>query len=115
MRLENLKVEMAFVIPFGRPDKNGVVYSKEAVEKAVSSFNGEIPIIYRGNDVSEDATVIGNTVGETCSVLWDDEHQVCEVIINGDVYYGGTECVVNEIKNGVITDFDIVSVGFSQR
>lgn len=113
MRLENLKVELALIIPFGRPDKNGVVYSREAVEKAVSSFNRELPIIYRDNGEKKDGIVIGNTIGETCSVLWNDEHQVCEVIVNGNVYYGGTECIVNEIKNSIVTDFDIVSVGVS--
>lgn len=114
MRLENLKVQLSLVIPIGRPDKNGVMYSKEAVEKAVESFNGKLPIIYRDNDANKEGTVLGNTVGETCSVLWDDEHQVCEVVVNGNVYYGGTECVVNEIKDGVVTDFSIVSVGLSK-
>lgn len=114
MRLENLKVELALIIPFGRPDKNGIVYSKEAVKKAVSSFSGNLPIIYRGNDADREGVVIGNTVGETCSTLWDNEHQVCEVIVNGNVYYGGTECIVNEIKDGVVTDFNIISVGLSK-
>lgn len=115
MRLDNLKIELAFTIPFGRPDKNGIVYSKEAVEKAVESFNRGLPIIFRGNDSSGDEVVIGNTIGETCSTLWNDEYQVCEVIVNGNVYFGGTECVVNEIKDGVVNDFDIVSVGLSER
>lgn len=114
MRLGNLKVKFALVIPIGRPDENGVVYSKEAVEKAVDSFNKKLPIIFRDNDTCEDGVVIGNTIGETCSVLWNDEYQVCEVIVNGNVYYGGTECVINEIKDGVVTDFDIVSVGLSK-
>lgn len=113
MRLGNLKVQIALVIPISRPDKNGVMYSKEAVEKAAESFNWKLPIIYRDNDANKEGTVIGNTVGETCPVLWDDEHQVCEVVVNGNVYYGGTECIVNEVKDGVVTDFSIVSVGLS--
>lgn len=114
MRLDNLKVQLALTIPFGRPDKNGVMYSKEAIEKAISDFEGKIPIVYRDNDSFKDGVVIGNTIGETCSVLWDDENQVCEVIINGNLYYGGTECIVNEIKDGVVTDFRITSVGLSR-
>lgn len=115
MRLDNLKIKLALTIPFGHPDKNGIVYSKEAVEKAVESFNRELPIIFRGNDSRGDGVVIGNTIGETCSTLWNDEYQVCEAIVSGNVYFGGTECVVNEIKDGVVTDFDIVSVGLSER
>lgn len=114
MRLDNLKVQLKLVIPFGRPDKNGVMYSKESIEKAMDDFNGELPILYRDNDSCKDGVVIGNTVGEPCSVLWDYEQQVCEVIINGNLYYGGTECIVNEIKDGSVADFRITSVGLSR-
>lgn len=114
MRLDNLKIQLAIFIQFGRPDMNGVRYSREAVEKAIASFNGELPIIYRDNDTIKDGVIIGNTIGETCSVLWDDKQQVCEVIVNGNLHYGGTECIVNEIRDGVVTDFSIVSVGLSK-
>lgn len=114
MRSENLKIKYSITFPFGRPDKNGVVYSKAAIEKAVASFDGNIPIIYNDNDKNNNEVVVGYTVGEPCSILWDDEYQVCEIVVNGVVYYGGTECVVNKIEDGVVTDFDIVSVGLSK-
>ena len=114
MRLDNLKMQLSFVIPFGRTDKNGVMYSKEAIEKAIKDFDGKLPILYRDNDSCKDGVVVGNTIGETCSVLWDDEQQLCEVIVNGNLYYGGTECIVNEIKDGLVTDFRITSVGLSR-
>ena len=114
MRLDNLKVQLTLVIPFGHPDKNGIMYSKEAIEKAISDFDGKLPILYRDNDSCKDGVVVGNTIGETYSVLWDDENQVCEVIVNGNLYYGGTECIVNEIRDGVVTDFRITSVGLSR-
>lgn len=114
MRLDNLKMQLAFVIPFGHPDKNGVMYSRKAIEKAVSDFTGKLPILYRDNDLCKDGVIIGNTVGETCSVIWDTEQQVCEVIVNGNLYYGGTECIVNETRDGVVTDFRITSVGLSR-
>jgi len=31
MRLGNLKIQIALTIPYGHPDKNGVIYSKEKV------------------------------------------------------------------------------------
>lgn len=114
MRQNNLKIQIALRFPFEHPDANGVVYSKQAVEQAVSGLYENLPILYRGNDKDRHAEVIGHTVGESASVLWDDEHQICEVIINGNVYYGGTECIVNKVKNGIVTDFDIVSVGISE-
>lgn len=115
MRLDNLKVQIALTIPYGHPDKNGVVYSKEAIEKAISSFEGRLPILYRDNDAVKDGMVIGNTIGETCSVLWDDEHKVYEVVVNGNVYYGGADIIVNDVnKDGTVADFSIVSVGLSK-
>lgn len=113
MRLGNLKVQIALTIPYGRPNKNGVVYTKEAIEKAITSFEGELPIIYRGNNSVKGGMAVGNTVGETCSVLWDDEQQVCEVIVNGNAYCGGADIIANEIKDGAVTDFRITSVGLS--
>ena len=49
MRLDNLKVQLALTIPFGRPDKNGVMYSKDAIAKALNAFSGKLPILYRDN------------------------------------------------------------------
>lgn len=114
MCLDNLKVQLALTIPFGRPDKNGVIYSKEAIEKAVDDFNGKLPILYQDDGSCKEGVIIGNTIGETCSVLWDNEQQVCEVVVNGNLYYAGTECILNEIKDGVVTDFRIISVGLSR-
>ena len=114
MKLNNLKIKFALVIPFDRQDDNGVVYSKEAVEKAIGSFEKQLPIVYRENKTNHDEVVVGNTIGETRSVLWDDECQICEIIINGVLYYGGADCVINEIKDDVVVDFDIVNLGISQ-
>ena len=78
-------------------------------------IKGEISsnILYRDNDVYHNGTVIGHTAGDTASVLWDDEHQVCEVVLGAVIYFGGTECVVNNIRDGVITDFEITALGIS--
>lgn len=112
--LDSLKIQFALTIPFGRPNNNGSVFSKEAIEKAVCDFNGKLPILYQDNDSCKDSIVVGNTVGETCSVLWDDEHQVCEVVVDGNLYFAGADIVVNEMNGNTITDFNIVSVGVSK-
>lgn len=113
MRLGNLKAQFAITIPIGCPDLNGVCYSKEAVEKAIADLDKNIPIVYKG-DTQDQEVILGHTVGESASVLWDDELQVCEVVINGNIYYGGAECFINEIENGAVTAFSISSFGLSK-
>ena len=50
MREENIKVKVTIPIPFGKPDKNGVMYTEEAVSNAVNNLHKNLPIIYRDND-----------------------------------------------------------------
>ena len=45
---------------------------------------------------------------------WDMKNQVCKITIDGAVFYGGTECIVNEMKDDKVTDFEIVGVGLSK-
>lgn len=113
MRQNNLKMQIALKFPFNLPDKNGVVYSKQAVEQAISALQGKLPILFRGNQTCVDGVVIGHTAGDTTSVLWDSDHQVCEVVLNAVIYYGGTECIAKTIENGVVTDFEITAIGIS--
>ena len=71
-------------------------------------------ILYRDNESCKDGVVIGNTTGEASSVLWDDDHQVCKVVVNGNVYYDGADIIANEIKDGMVADFCITSIGLSR-
>ena len=45
---------------------------------------------------------------------WDMKNQVCKITIDGVVFCGGTECIVNEIKDGKVSDFEIVGIGLSK-
>ena len=47
MRAENIKVTITIPIPYNNPDKNGDIYTKEAVEKAVNNLHKRTPIIFR--------------------------------------------------------------------
>ena len=111
MRTENIKVKITIPIPYDKPDKNGNIYTKEAVEKAVNNLHKNLPIIFR--DESEEK-VIGATTGDSHIATWDFENQVRKVTIEGAVFYGGTECIINKIKDGKITDFEIVGIGLSK-
>lgn len=114
MRQENIKVKITIPIPFDKPDKNGTLYTKEAVSNAVNNLHKSLPIIYRNNDSDIDGTKIGTTTGLSHIATWDFENQVCNVTVDGIVFSGGTECIVNEIKDGKVTDFEIVGFGISK-
>lgn len=116
MRLDNVKVRLSLVIPFGHPDKNDTMYSREAIEKVRVMLDSgwQLPIVYQDNDSCKDGIVVGNTVGNSGSVSWDDKRQVCEVIVEGEIYHCGTECIVKEIDDGAVTDFNIIAVGLTR-
>ena len=110
MRTDNIKVKITIPISYDKPDKNGNIYIEEAVEKAVNNLHKNLPIIFR--DESEEK-VIGATTGDSHIATWDFENQVCKLTVDGEVFFGGTECTV-DIKNGKITDFTITGIGLSK-
>ena len=111
MRVENTEVILTIPIPVDRPDKNGVVYTKEAIEKAVNNLHANLPIVYQDN--KNDEKVIGTTTGKSCIVSWDSKNQVCQLTMSGVVFYSGAKIIVNEIENGKITDCEIASIGLT--
>lgn len=114
MRTEGIKVKITIPFPVEKPDRNGVMYTKEAVENAVNNLNKNLPIIYRDGKKEIDGIVVGTTTGDSHIVTWDSKNQVCNVTIDGVVFYGGTSCAVGEIKDGVVTDFRITGFGLSK-
>lgn len=84
MRTDNLKCVISLRFPYKSPDGNGVVYTKAAVQKAVSDLIGQYPITIR--DQSDDSVVLGTTV-EPYSVKWDDDEGVCIVTTNGLLFH----------------------------
>ena len=112
MRTDNIKVTMTIPIPYDQPDKNGNIYTKEAVEKAVNNLHKYLPIIFR--DKSKEK-VIGSTTGDSNIATWDCENQVCNLTLDGEIFVSGTnsECIVDREK-GKIVNFEIVGIGFSE-
>ena len=111
MRAENIKVTITIPIPYNEPDKNGNIYTKEAVEKAVNNLHKYLPIIFRGESEEK---VIGSTTGDSHIATWDFENQVCNLTVNGEVFFGGTECIA-DIDNGKIVNFEIVGIGLNKE
>lgn len=112
MRVQNTKVKFTIPIPIDKPDCNGVVYTKEAIEKAVNSFGTNLPIVYK-DDVCDNERVIGATTGEFQIETWDSDNQVCHMMVDGVIFYSGAEIFVNEIEDGKVSDFRIASIGLT--
>ena len=114
MRVENSKIKITIPIPIDKSDCNRIVYTEKAIEKAVNNLHKNLPIIYRDNESVIDGAVIGTTTGDSLLVSWDFENQICNLTIDGTIFYGGAEVEVNEIREGKITDFEIVGIGVSK-
>ena len=110
---ETTKVKFTIHIPFDKPNKNGSIFTKEAVENAVNNISKNMPIIYKGNESEFSKRVIGSTTGNSHIATWDFENQVCKATVDGVVFHSGAEIIVNEIEDGKITDFRITSIGLT--
>lgn len=111
MRTNNIKVRLTIPIPFDRPDLNGAVHTKEAIDKAITNMSLGTPILYKDNDSEE--KVVGVIDDSFRSIRFDSDNQVCEVSLRGTIFYAGAEIIVNEIEDGKITDFEIRSIGLT--
>ena len=113
MKEEFTEVKFTINIPFDKPNKNGSMFTKEAVDNAVKNIPENIPIIYRSNESEFSNKVIGATTGNPKVIAWDSENQVCEMTFDGVVFHSGADIIVNEIEDGKITDFRITSIGLT--
>ena len=74
--------------------------------------NGHLSIVEKAVELF-DEVVIG--VADSSNVAtWDFQNQVCNVEIDGILFYSGAKIIINEMtKDGKITDFRIVSIGLT--
>lgn len=107
MRTNNIKVKLTIPIPYNKPDGNYNVYTKEAVEGAVNNLQTKLPIMFGKK-------IIGNTTGNAHITTWDDENQVCNLTIDGIIYHGGLECVI-ETADDKVTSMQIVGFGITKE
>ena len=108
---ELTKVKLTMHMSFDKPNRNGSVFTKEAVENAFFNLHKNLPIIY-----SEDGTngkVVGATTGDSHIVTWDNENKVYKMTVDGVLFDCNPLIVVNEIDDGNISDFRIVSIGLT--
>lgn len=118
MRTDGIKVKLSIPFLFDRPDLNGAIHSKEAVNKALQQLHKDMPpLLFKANE-DDIEKVIGHIDDTFQMTEWDQKNGVCKVTVNGIIYYGGMGIVVNEChkdENGttIIDDFSISSIGFS--
>lgn len=110
MKEELTKVKLTIPLSFGKPNKNGSVFTEEAVENAVSHLQKNLPIICQDKSCEK---VVGSTTGDSHIVTWDFENQVCKVTVDGVLFDCSPRIVVNEIEDGEISDFRITSIGLT--
>ena len=116
MRTECIKVQLTMPIRFDKPDLNGVIHSIEAVNKALQQLHKDTPLLFR-SDEDDNPKIIGHIADNFQMTQWDNENGVCKLTINGLVYYGGMDIIVNECHQDekdqtVIDDFRVTSIGF---
>ena len=112
MRTGDIKVSFTVSVPYDNPDKNGVLYSRAAIQNALSSMTSPLPIRVCADN--EDSTMIGNTTCKPYAVQCDEKEHLVKFTVDGVVYCCGMKCLVNERNGDTITDFEIVSFGLSE-
>ena len=102
MSLSEVKIKIVF--PYDQVNKNGVLYTKEAVEKAVKDLC-DIPILAeKGNK----RVVVG--YGTRGSTEWNDDNNQCTINIDGALFNAGVSGEITEMVDNLITGFRITSM-----
>lgn len=104
MRSENIAMTLTIPVAYDKPDKNGNIYTREAIENAIKNFKPDMPL--------EDES--GKCIGHVNSArLYEDN-----MVVTANVFGGGTRCIIKdmEVVDGVIVikDFEIISIGFGE-
>lgn len=102
------KITLTFPMRYGRPNRNGVVFTEEAIRHAFASSNPHMPIIME-DVTNRDEHIIGYT-DPTYYLECDDGNKVCEVTLTGRLFDVAPTIIINEMNDGIITDFEIKSV-----
>lgn len=115
MNDELTKITLTFPMYCDTPNRNGTVFTDEAIRHAFASSNPHMPIIMQGGANRDEELeyfndrIIGVT-DPTYYFDYDDENKVCEVTLTGRLFNMEPNIVINEMNDGKITDFEIRSV-----
>lgn len=112
MRQEIIEITIKIPIDFGKPDKNGVIYTRKAVEIALDSYSS-CPIVFLDNEGNE--KIIGATDEHRAELI--EENGKYKIVKSGIIYYGGTcENIILEFgkKDKTVKYYAVGNIGFSE-
>ena len=110
MKDELTKVEFTITIPVNKQNKQGIIFTKEAVEKAFYNLDNNLPIV--SYDEKNNGKVIGTT-GESFIVTWDSDNQAYKLTVNGILFNGNPIIRIDEHEGNKILDFRIENIGLT--
>lgn len=111
MRQEGIQVTFKIPIKFDEPDGNGVIYTRDSVEKSLESYR-KAPILFTTSKVNE-VKVIGAVNDEPaildCELCEDGNHRYY-INVNGILRAGGSceECFP---INNTVKEYTVTAVG----
>ena len=111
MKNNTAEIKLKISLPYGTPNQNGTIYTKEAIESALINPQ-TLPLMFQ-TDPGDALHLLGQ-VKLVDAVEWDDENQVCHIILNGRVYNAGPYIMAHEIQDGKITNFELRGIGLSE-
>lgn len=115
MNDELTKITLTFPMRCNTPNCNGTVFTEEAIRNAFASSNSHMPIIMQDKTIQDKELTYQNDsiIGYTDSTYhfdYDDENKVCKVTLDGKLFNMTPNIIINEMKNGKITNFEIRSI-----
>ena len=103
MRTNNIKVTINMPLPVDKPDKNGVIYSKEALTNAFANARNKPLITYTSEGVQVPIGIING------ATIYEEEQLHAE--IRATVFFGGTCEEITKDSNDIVTEMTITGIG----
>lgn len=103
MRTKFIKTLLEIPVPIDKPDLNNVVYTEEAVKKACQEAKGLPIIMHCPNGETK-------VVGVAENVRYESGH----ILVDGCIFYGGTEESVLFDDDKKIISMEIQGFGISE-
>lgn len=106
MRTDNINITMKMPLPVNNPDRNGVMYSKEALQKAFKDANGK-PLEVLLNNGSR------AVIGAIQDIAYVEDEFGDYALVDARIMYGGTCEYIEDLEkvSGTITSMTLASVG----
>ena len=105
MRVENAEITIKMPLPIDKPDRNGIVFSKEAIEEGLKTAKNAPLQVIQNND----ETVV---IGTVCDIDYIKDSNGDYAMVRANLRYGGT-CEEVDRVDRVVTAMRITGVGIA--